>query len=83
MLEDKLGITFDRVETNLHSRSLLSLNNELSPEEKQIVQEEINEVYYSFLKKVASGRDGLNEEEVDEITEEEYGLKRCIKQQSY
>lgn len=67
MLEDKLGITFDRVETNLHSRSLLSLNNELSPEEKQIVQEEINEVYYSFLKKVASGRDGLNEEEVDEI----------------
>jgi len=67
MLNDKLGITFDKVETNLHSRPLLSLNNELTEEERAIIQKEIDDIYYSFINKVALGRDGLNKEDVDQI----------------
>ena len=67
MLNDKLGITFDKVETNLHSRPLLSLNNELTEEERAIIQKEVDDIYYSFINKVALGRDGLNKEAVDQI----------------
>ena len=67
MLNDKLGITFDKVATNLHSRPLLSLNNELTEEERAIIQKEVDDIYYSFINKVALGRDGLNKEDVDQI----------------
>jgi protease-4 len=54
MFEKKLGITFDRVSTNKHS--LMSPNRKLTREELAIVQEEVDTIYATFLKRVASGR---------------------------
>ena len=65
MLEDKLGITFDRAQTNNHS--LLSFTKGLSEMEKSIIQSEIDVIYNDFITKVADGRDGLKVEDVDAI----------------
>ncbi|MEC8602822.1 MAG: signal peptide peptidase SppA, partial [Bacteroidota bacterium] len=65
MLEDKLGITFDRAQTNNHS--LLSFTKGLSEMEKSIIQSEIDVIYNDFINKVADGRDGLKVEDVDAI----------------
>ncbi|MBW7867160.1 MAG: signal peptide peptidase SppA [Brumimicrobium sp.] len=54
MLEEKLGITFDRVSTNPHA--VLSLNKKFTPEEFEMIQEEVNSTYSLFLQRVADGR---------------------------
>ena len=54
MLENKLGITFDRVSTNKHGS--LSLNRKLTKEELRLTQAEVDEIYDDFLSKVAKGR---------------------------
>ena len=54
LFEEKLGITFDRVQTNKHA--VLSLNRKLTSEEIAIVQKEVNGIYSDFLSKVAVGR---------------------------
>lgn len=54
MLENKLGITFDRVSTNPHA--VLSTNRKLTPEELAITQREVDEIYNLFLQRVADGR---------------------------
>lgn len=54
LFEEKLGITFDRVQTNKHA--VLSLNRKLTSEEIAIVQKEVNGIYSDFLSKVALGR---------------------------
>ncbi len=54
LFEDKLGVTFDRVQTNKHA--VLSLNRKLTTEEIAIVQKDVNGIYSDFLSKVASGR---------------------------
>ncbi len=59
MLENKLGITFDRVSTNKHGS--LSLNRKLTKEELSITQAEVDEIYDDFLSKVATGRKMTNE----------------------
>lgn len=64
MLENKLGISFDRVETN--KRAVLSTNRKLSEEDMAIVQEEVGFIYNDFIQKVADGRN-LSEEEVHTI----------------
>ncbi len=64
MLKNKLGISFDRVETNTHST--LSLNKRLTEEEIDIVQEGVDLIYDDFISKVAEGR-GLTKAEVDSI----------------
>lgn len=55
MLENKLGITFDRVQTHEHS-GIMSINRKLSPEELNVVQIGVNEIYSQFLNRVAEGR---------------------------
>jgi len=55
MLENKLGITFDRVETHAHS-NLMSLNRKLTPEELALIQNEVNGIYKQFVSRVATGR---------------------------
>ena len=65
MMENKLGITFDRAETNNHA--VVSLTKALSEEEKDIIQDEVDNIYNEFITKVAEGRDGLKVEDVDEI----------------
>lgn len=64
MFENKLGITFDRVQTNKHS--ILTTNQKLSPEELAVVQTEVNSIYTQFMQRVANGR-GLSLARVNQI----------------
>ena len=54
MLENKFGISFDRVATNQHA--VLSTNRKLTPIELAITQEEVDKIYDQFLQRVADGR---------------------------
>lgn len=63
-LENKLGLTFDRVQTNKHS--VLSTNRKLTPEELALIQSEVDQIYTQFKKRVADGR-GLTTEQVQRI----------------
>lgn len=54
MLENKVGLTFDRVTTNEHA--VLSTNKKLTDYEYQIIQEGVDDIYDDFITKVAEGR---------------------------
>ena len=54
MLENKLGLTFDRVATNKFS--VMSMNRKMTKDEFAIVQEEVDTIYGTFLNRVAAGR---------------------------
>ena len=64
MLENKLGISFDRVSTNQHS--VLSTNRKLTPMELAITQEEVDQIYDQFLQRVSDGRK-MTKEQVNAI----------------
>lgn len=64
MLEDKLGITFDRVTTNTHS--VMTTNRKLTESEFAIIQSEVDDIYSQFLDRVSEGR-GMTKEEVNVI----------------
>ena len=64
MLQNKLGLTFDRAQTNKHA--VLSTNRRLSPEEFATVQEEVDAIYLDFLNRVSAGR-GMTVEAVNAI----------------
>ena len=64
MLENKLGLTFDRASTNSHA--ILSLNRKLTPEEFAIIQNEVDDIYFDFLNRVAEGR-GMTTQQVNKI----------------
>ena len=64
MLENKLGMTFDRATTNQHS--VLSTNRKLTPAELAIIQEEVDNIYDEFLGRVAEGRK-MTKEQVNVI----------------
>jgi protease-4 len=64
MLENKLGLTFDRATTNKHA--ILSTNRKLTPEEIGIVQQEVDIIYAQFLSRVAEGR-GMTTTAVNQI----------------
>lgn len=64
MLENKLGLTFDRAQTNKHS--VMSLNRKLTLEEFGIIQTEVDAIYAQFLNRVSEGR-GISVEKVNEM----------------
>jgi protease-4 len=64
MFENKLGVTFDRVQTNAHS--VLSTNKKLDEWEMNLVQDEVDDIYDDFISKVAEGR-GMKKSDVDSI----------------
>jgi protease-4 len=64
MLQNKLGMTFDRAATNQHS--IMTTNRKLTPEEYLMVQEEVDAIYDQFLSRVSEGR-GMTKERVNEI----------------
>lgn len=64
MLENHLGLTFDRVSTNSHA--VLSTNRRLTDSEKALIQEEVDMIYDDFLDRVATGR-GMTKEQVNVI----------------
>lgn len=54
MMEDKLGITFDRASSNRHS--VMTTNRRLTEEEMTIIQKSVDEIYDDFKSRVAEGR---------------------------
>jgi protease-4 len=64
MLENKIGLSFDRVGTN--NRSVLSTNKKMDDFEMNVLQEEIDFIYDEFLSRVATGR-GMAKEAVHEV----------------
>lgn len=65
MLDTKIGITVDRVETNEHAT--LTPFTPLDKKELSIYQKGVNEIYETFITKVAEGRDGLKKSDVNEV----------------
>jgi len=65
LLNEKIGITVDRVTTNKYS-DLGSPLRKMKPEEQAFIQKSVEEIYATFIKHVADGR-GLTVEKVDEI----------------
>ncbi|MCB9361148.1 MAG: signal peptide peptidase SppA [Flavobacteriales bacterium] len=65
LMNNKLGITFDRVKTNKHS-DLMSVFKPLTAEERDIIQIGVEKIYDDFITKVADGR-GMTKEDVDAI----------------
>lgn len=64
---NKLGITFDKVETNENS-NLFSLTNPLSETQKAAITDQIDNIYFDFVNRVAEGRD-MTFDEVDKIAQ--------------
>lgn len=62
MLENKLGMTFDRAATNKHS--VMTTNRRLTAEELKLTQDEVDSIYSQFLGRVAEGR-GMTKEQVN------------------
>jgi len=65
LLSEKIGITTDVVKTNKNS-DLLSFTRPLTPFEKQMLQENVEETYDIFISHVAEGRN-LTKAQVDTI----------------
>ncbi|HIP32564.1 MAG TPA: signal peptide peptidase SppA [Crocinitomicaceae bacterium] len=64
MMENKLGLTFDRASTNKHS--IMTTNRKLNEEEMTMIQAGVDEIYDLFKSRVAEGR-GMTKEQVDVI----------------
>jgi protease IV len=65
LLNDKIGITVDRVNTNKYS-DLGSAMRKMKPEEQAFIQKSVEDIYATFIKHVADGR-GLTVGKVDDI----------------
>ena len=65
MLNENLGVTFDRVETNPHSA--MSMFNPLDEFEFNIYQKAVDEIYDTFVSRVANGRQSLEVNDVHKI----------------
>lgn len=64
MLENKLGLTFDRASTNKHA--IMTTNRKLSEEELSMIQKGVDDIYLQFKQRVAAGR-GMTVEQVNVI----------------
>ena len=64
MLENKLGLTFDRASTNKHA--IMTTNRKLTEEELSIIQKGVDDIYLQFKQRVAAGR-GMTVEQVNVI----------------
>jgi len=64
MLENKLGLTFDRASTNEHA--VMTTNRKLTESEMLLIQKGVDEIYDLFKTRVADGR-GMTKEQVNVI----------------
>lgn len=64
-LSEKIGVTFDGVKTN-DNADLGALYKPLNDEQYSIIQKGVEDIYHTFLSRVAKGR-GMTTESVDEI----------------
>lgn len=67
MLNDKIGLTFDRVRTNEHG-TYMTVTRPLDEVEFAAINESVTEIYDVFLNIVADGR-GMSVEQVDGIAQ--------------
>lgn len=67
LMNDKLGIYFDTVKTNTMALGLSPMYD-LSKKEEVLVKETVDEIYETFLTRVADGR-GMTKEEVHKIAQ--------------
>jgi protease-4 len=65
LINDKIGISTDVVQTNKNS-NLLSLTRPMTDYERQMMQANIEDGYNTFISHVAEGR-GMTKEQVDEV----------------
>ncbi|MDR2556105.1 MAG: signal peptide peptidase SppA [Bacteroidales bacterium] len=65
LFTDKIGITFDEVSTNKNS-GIGSATRQMTEYERDVMQQGVEDVYFSFIKKVADGR-GKTVEYIDSI----------------
>jgi protease IV len=65
LLNDKIGINVDRVNTNKYS-DLGSATRQMKPEEQAFIQKSVEEIYTTFISHVADGR-GMTIQKVDDI----------------
>jgi protease IV len=66
-LNDRLGITVDVVKTNQYA-DIMSPYRSMTPAEREIIQEAVEEIYGIFTERVADGRD-MEVSRVDEIAQ--------------
>lgn len=64
LMENKLGITFDRAGTNEHS--VMTTNRRLTEKEFNVIQRQVDEIYSQFKSVVAEGR-GMTKKQVGVI----------------
>lgn len=63
--DEKLGVTFDRVETNPHA-DMISVSKPLDEAEQKYMQDMVTDIYTNFITIVAEGR-GMTPAQVDSI----------------
>lgn len=54
-MKNKLGVTFDRVQTGPYA-DMPSVTRSLNSAEQQFIQQQVDQIYYDFKKRVADGR---------------------------
>ncbi|MBL1280919.1 MAG: signal peptide peptidase SppA [Fluviicola sp.] len=64
MMENKLGLTFDRASTNKHA--VMTTNRKLTEDEMTLIQKGVDDIYDLFKTRVADGR-GMTKEQVNVI----------------
>ena len=67
LFEEKMGITFDTVKTGTYSTSLTPFYS-FTDGERQIMQESVDEIYETFLQRVADGRN-MTRDQVHEVAQ--------------
>lgn len=65
LLNDKLGVYFDRYKTN-RSSDFLAVDRPITPDEKLVLTRMVDETYNTFVSHIQEGRN-MSYEEVDEI----------------
>ena len=65
LMNEKVGITFDRAKTNEHA-DLMSFTKPLTDEEYSVIQKEVDRIYDDFISRVAEGR-GISKAMVDSV----------------
>jgi len=66
LLNNKIGVHFDQVNTGKFSGMMASLDKPLTAEERSIIQVQVNSTYQTFMERVAKGRN-MSVAEVDSI----------------
>jgi len=65
--KNKMGVTFDVVKTNQHA-DMMTMTRPLSAFELSVIQQSVEEIYDTFIERVATGRN-LSIEQVDSIAQ--------------